>query len=322
MLVTGADGFVGRVLCPLLASAGHRVRGAVRTLPPNRQVSAGCIAVGDIGAHPDWRAALEGVDVVVHLAGRAHVMHEPGQADPVSLYRRVNVAATEMLARACAAAGVHRLVFASSIKVNGDATYGQPYRATDPPHPEDDYGRSKWDAEQHLHAVAAETGLDVVIVRPPLVYGPGVKGNLARLMRLIERGVPLPLAQVDNRRSMIGVGNLADALRVCIEHPRAAGCTFLVSDGSDISTPELIRAIAAALGHPARLLAVPATMLRLAANAAGSGTLRRLIGSLQVDSGPIRSELDWRPPHTFEHGIEAMAWVHRARAEPRQGAPL
>jgi len=310
VLVTGADGFVGRALSQALTTAGHRVRRAVRTLPG--AASPDTIAVGDIGGSPDWTSALAGIEVVVHLAGRAHVMREEATVDPAAAYRRTNVTGTEQLARAAAAAGVRRLVFVSSIKVNGEATRDAPFRKTDPPRPEDDYGRSKWEAEQTLAAIARETGLQVVVVRPPLIYGPGVKGNVARLMRIVARGLPLPLGSIDNRRSMIGLGNLCSALRACVEHPAAAGETFLVSDGKDVSTPELVRMLAAGLGTRARLLPVPQALLRLGAAVSGSGALSRLVGSLSVDSSHIRARLAWRPEKSMAQEIADMVEAWRA----------
>jgi len=315
LLVTGADGFVGRALCPVLAAAGHRVRRAVRVL--SGITSPDTIAIGDLGGSPDWANALAGIEVVVHLAGRAHVMREAGPVDAAAAYRQTNVVGTEQLARAAVAVGVRRLVFVSSIKVNGEATRETPFRETDPPRPEDDYGRSKWAAEQALTTIARETGLQIVIVRPPLIYGPGVKGNLARLMRFVDRGIPLPFGGIENRRSMIGLGNLCTALRACAEHPGAAGETFLVSDGSDLSTPGLIRALAAGLGRPGRLVAVPTLMLRCVAQVTRSGALARLIGSLAIDSARIREHLGWQPRITVEQEIAAMVRAYRAQTNCR-----
>jgi len=312
ILVTGADGFVGRALCPVLAAAGHRVRRAVRALSSTQPNDADTVAVGDIGLKRDWASALADIEVVVHVAGRAHVMRESGATDPAAAYRQTNVAGTEQLARAAAAAGVRRLVFVSSVKVNGEATGNSPFRETDPPRPEDDYGRSKWEAEQVLAQISRETGLQVVIVRPPLIYGPGVKGNIARLMRALERGIPLPLGGITNCRSLIGLGNLSTALLACVEHPRAAGETFLVGDGSDLSTPGLVRALAQALGCPSRLVVVPARMLRFIARVTRSDALARLTGSLAIDSAHIREQLGWRPLITVEEEIGAMVRAYRA----------
>lgn len=310
VLVTGANGFVGCALCPALERAGHVVRRAVRQASGPSQPNT--IAVGDIGTGTDWSQALDGIDVVVHLAGRAHVMQESMTEDAVrAAYFETNASGTEVLARAAAARGVKRLVFVSSIKVNGEATFDTPYRETDEPRPEDDYGRSKLAAEQRLVQVSRQTALEHVILRPPLIFGPGVKGNLARLMRIVDRGIPLPLGCIDNRRSLIGLTNFVCALVLCCEHPNAANRIFLVSDGRDPSTPDLIRILAAALARKPRLLPVPAFLLRGLARAARSGALSRLTGSLQVDSSAIRHCLDWRPPESVEREIGRMTNEYR-----------
>lgn len=308
VLVTGASGFVGRALCETLATSPRRVRRAVRLGEPGL---ADSIAIGDIGPTTDWRAALEGVQCVVHLAARTHVLREAA-TDPLGEYRRANVASTTRLAQQAAAAGVRRLVFMSSIKVNGEATR-RPFTEDDPPQPEDAYGVSKWEAEQALARVAADTGLQVVVLRPPLVYGPGVKGNFLRLMNIVARGVPLPLASVANRRSLVHVGNLVDAVIGALDAPRSAGRTYLVSDDEDVSTPDLVRAIAAALGTRARLLPCPAALLEFGAALAGRRMeMARLTGSLQVDSARIRRELEWRPRYSLAQGLEQTAmWYLR-----------
>jgi nucleoside-diphosphate-sugar epimerase len=306
VLVTGADGFVGRELCAALAAAGRRFRPAVRA---PRAALEDAAVVGDIGPATDWRRALESVDSVVHLAARTHVLRETA-ADPLAEYRRVNVAGTERLARTAAASGVRRLVFLSSVKVNGEASAGRPFTEDDIPRPEDGYGISKWEAEQALARVAGETGLETVVLRPPLVYGPGVKGNFLRLMRWIARGVPLPLGAIENRRSLVYSGNLVDAIVRSLDAPAAAGRTYLVADGEDLSTPELVRRLARALGVQARVPAFPLAPIALAAALAGKrAEFARLAGSLQVDSSRARRELDWRPRHSLSQGLaEAAAW--------------
>lgn len=310
VLVTGANGFVGAALCPALERAGHAVRRAVRQVSGPAQPDT--VAVGDIGPATEWSQALDGIDVVVHLAGRAHVMQESMDPQAVrAAYFDTNAHGTEALARAAAAQGVKRLVFVSSIKVNGEATSDTPYRETDEPRPEDDYGRSKRAGEERLALVSGQTKLEYVIVRPPLIYGPGVKGNLARLMRIVDRGVPLPLGCIDNRRSLVGVTNLVSALALCCEHVDAAHRTFLVSDGRDLSTPDLIRAIAAALDRNPRLLPVPPSWLRALARVTGSGALTRLTGSLQVDDRVLRESLGWQPPASIEAEIERMTTSYR-----------
>jgi nucleoside-diphosphate-sugar epimerase len=255
-----------------------------------------------------WNHALAGVDTIIHLAARVHIMDDP-EADPLIEFRRVNVEGTAQLAREAAKAGVKRLVFISSIKVNGEET-STPYTSDSPPHPSDPYGISKWEAEQALRKIEAESGLEVVVVRPTLVYGPGVKANFLKMMKIISSGIPLPLASIKNKRSLIHVGNLVDALVTCASHPAAAGHTYLVSDGEDASTPELIRRTAKALGVPAWLLPFPVSLMRLAGKLTGRrGAVNRLTGSLTVDSSKIRRELGWVPPFTMEEGLlETAAW--------------
>jgi len=308
ILVTGANGFVGEALCAALAAAGYDVRMAVRTPQPGLP---GAMAVGDIGPATDWRAALVGMGAVVHLAARTHVLRETA-ADPLAEYRRINVSGTEHLARSAAAQGVRRFVFLSSVKVNGESTTARPFTEDDAPRPGDAYGASKLEAEQVLARVAAATGLEVAVLRPPLVYGPGVKGNFLRLMQLVARGTPLPLGAIRNRRSLIYVGNLADAIVAAIRAPRAAGATYLVADGEDVSTPELVRGLAQALGVTARLPAFPLAALDFIAAIAGKrAELARLAGSLQVDGSRIRRELRWQPRYTLAQGLaETARWYH------------
>jgi nucleoside-diphosphate-sugar epimerase len=312
VLVTGANGFIGRALCGVLAASGRRVRKAVRMPVPGLPDA---VVVGDIGPDTDWRTALEGVSGVVHLAARTHVLRETA-TDPLAAYRKINVSGTERLARSAAAGGIRRLVIVSSVKVSGERTEERPFTEDGAPRPEDAYGVSKWEAEQALSRIAAETGLEVVALRPPLVYGPGVKGNFLRLMNLVARGVPLPLGAVDNRRSLIYTGNLAGAIVKALDAPQAAGRTYLVSDGEDVSTPDLVRGLARALGVKPRLLSLPLSALDLGARLAGRrAEFVRLTSSLQVDSSRIRRELDWRPPFTLAQGLELTAkWYHARSA--------
>ncbi len=311
VLVTGAAGFVGQALCPLLERDGWAVRKAVR------RPCEDCAAIGDIGPDTDWRAALKGVTAIVHLAARVHVMRDAA-GNPLTQYRTVNCAGTANLARQATQAGVKRLVYLSSIKVNGETTGDTPFRAGDIPQPQDPYAISKWEAEQALHRIAGETGLETVILRPPLVYGPGVKANFLRLLGLVERGLPLPLGAAANRRSLLYLGNLADAIRLCLFHPAAAGKTFLLSDGKALSSADLVRHLATAMGKPPRLIAVPPTLLRIAALLTGtSAEAARLLDSLEIDGSAIERELDWRPPFSLEQGLAVTAAWYRAARKGR-----
>jgi len=285
-----------------LLGHGHRLRGASRRLPQRPVPGVDYVATGDLGGATDWRAALAGCDVVVHLAARVHVMSDAA-SEPLAEFRKVNTVATLNLARQAAAAGVRRFVFVSSVKVNG-AGRDAPYCESDTPAPQDPYAISKWEAEQGLARIAAEAGLEVVILRPPLVYGPGVGANFLRLMQLVEKGWPLPFGRVDNRRSLLFLGNLVDAIRLCLAHPAAAGKTYLVSDGDAVATPELLRLLAAAMERRPRLLPLPASLIRLAGSLLGqSAEVSRLLDSLVLDSRRIREELHWRPPYTLAEGI-------------------
>jgi nucleoside-diphosphate-sugar epimerase len=312
ILVTGASGFVGSSLRPVLNAAGHATRGAFHRVPEQYQSDQQTISVGEIDGSTQWTDALRDIECVVHLAARTHVIRETAP-DPLAEYRRVNVEGTRRLAEQAAAAGVRRLVFLSSIKVNGETAAARPFNETDEPRPGDPYGVSKWEAEQALRAIERETGLEVVVLRPPLVYGPGVKGNFLRLIKLVAPGWPLPLASVRNQRSLVYVGNLVDAISACVRAASAAGRTYFVSDGTDVSTPELARALAKELGIAPRLFPFPPSLLMLAATLIGKreGAVR-ILGSLQVDSSRIRQELGWRPPHTMEVGLaETARWFLR-----------
>ncbi len=287
-------------MCDQLSTSGHLVVSAVR----RESGLLNEVVVGDLGPATDWWQALAGCDAVVHLAARVHMMREDA-VDPMALFRAINAEATLNLARQAAQAGVKRFVFVSTIKVSGEGR-DEPYRETDVPAPEDAYAISKWEAEQGLRRIAQETGLEVVILRPPLVYGPGVKANFLRLMQMVARGWPLPLGAIRNRRSVLYLGNFVDAIRACVEHPAAAGQTFLLDDGEAVSTPDLIRALATAMGRPARLVPVPVGVLQLAGALMGKrAAVARLTGSLFVDSSAIRSRLGWTPPFSMEAGLAA-----------------
>jgi len=302
ILVTGANGFVGRALMTRLAASGVPARGASRLPRP------GCSAVGEIDSATAWGGLLPGVSAIVHLAARVHVMTD-GDRDPLRAYRRVNVEGTLNLARQAAAAGVRRFVFVSSIKVNGEGTApGRPYTAAARPAPEDPYGVSKLEAEDGLRALAAETGLEVATIRPVLVYGPGVRANFLTLMRALYRGWPLPLGAIHNRRSLVAIDNLVDLIDTCTRHPHAAGGTFLVSDGEDLSTTDLLRRMAAALEVKARLVPVPPGLLAAGARFAGRGAMaKRILGSLQVDITQTNANLGWTPPVTVDAALAATA---------------
>ena len=310
VLVTGATGFIGRSLCPLLRSRGFAVRTAVRSpaaLAPDIEV----VKIDELGPATHWSAAVSGVDAIVHLAGRAHAPGRPG-FDEVAKVRAVNFEATVHLARAATRAGVRRFVFVSTAKVHGEQNAGWPWTEQDAPAPQDLYARSKWEAEQALAQIARTAALEVVVLRPPLVYGPGVQANFLRLLRTVDRGLPMPLGAIRNRRSLVYVGNLADAIATCLDRPAAANRTFLVSDGEDVSTPKLIRSVAAALDRPARLVSVPVWMLRLGARLLGCGAdFDRLAGNLAVDASAIRRDLGWQPPYSMQAGLEETARWYR-----------
>jgi nucleoside-diphosphate-sugar epimerase len=299
VLVTGASGFVGQVLVPELVERGYSVRAVVRR-------SAGIIGefnVGHIGPRTRWHEALADIDVVIHLAGRAHVLKEAVD-DPLPLYREINTEGTRHLAECAAAAGVRRMVFISSIKVNGETTTTAPFTAADVPAPQDAYGISKWEAEQALQDVAGRTGIEFCIIRPPLVYGPGVAANFLRLIQLVRSGIPIPLGAVTNRRSLVSVYNLCDLIIRCIDHAAANGQTFLVSDNDDLSIVDLLRKLSDALDIPLRLFSVPPAVLMVLLSLVGRRRdFDRLCGSLQADISATMTTLSWQPPITAQEGI-------------------
>ena len=375
ILITGANGFIGRALCNKLIADGYHVRGSVRGAAQMTALPSGVegAMVGDIGPETDWSEVLNGIEGIVHLAARVHVMRE-SSADPLAAFREVNVEGTKCLAIAAANAGVKRFVYISSVKVNGEGTgkredggrrretgrkrdqrptsnierptsnekeelatdprrltqtfvratcsgknshrfakekaegRSDPYTEMDKPEPQDPYAVSKWEAEQILAEISSATGIEIVIIRPPLVYGPNVRANFLRLLRWVNKGIPLPLGMVDNRRSLVSLDNLVDFLITCIEHPAAAGETFLVSDGEDLSTPALIRRIALSMNIPARLIPVPVCLLRLGGSLLGKKSeVDRLCGSLQVDISKAKSVLGWKPPLSVDEGLAKTA---------------
>ena len=319
ILVTGATGFVGKFLCTRLLTDGLHVRGTLLESENTSSLVDGVqpVVVAPLGGNTKWDHALAGVDTIIHLAARVHIMTDPA-VDPLTAFRKVNVEGTVQLAREAAKAGVRRLVFISSIKVNGEET-GTPYTLDSSTSPSDPYGISKWEAEQSLRKIEAETDLEVVIIRPTLVYGPGVKANFLNMMKMVSRGIPLPFDSVINKRSLIYVGNLVDALAICAVHPEAAGKTYLVSDGEDVSTPELIRRTAKALGVHTLLFPVPIYLMRLVGKlTCKSALVDRLTGSLMVDSSKIRQELEWAPPFTMEEGLrETAKWFNKREVRLR-----
>jgi UDP-N-acetyl-alpha-D-quinovosamine dehydrogenase len=310
-LITGANGFIGGAVLSRLRAEGRLVRGLVR----GSACPAGCIVGPQLSAaEADWRPLLAGCEAVVHAAARVHVVDEE-DPDPLGAFRAVNVAGTLNLARQAAEAGVRRFVFLSSIKVLGESTLpGRPFTPEDPPAPQDPYGRSKAEAEAGLLELAARTGMEVVIIRPPLVYGPGVKANFLAMMRWLRRGVPLPLGAVrHNRRSLVALDNLVDLTVTCVRHPAAANQVFLAGDGEDLSTAELLRRLAGALGVPARLIPVPVWVLEAGAAAFGRRqAMQRLCGNLQVDISKARQLLDWRPVVSVDKGLCRAAAGFRA----------
>ncbi len=315
-LVTGANGFIGQYLCAELLRQGQSVRAAVRSASSSIDNTEMAV-VGAIDGDTNWADALRDVDVVIHLAARVHVMKDAA-ADPLAEFLKVNMQGTANLARQAAASGVKRLVYVSSIKVNGErTTETQPFAESDIPNPQDAYAVSKWRAEQALQRTAQETGLEVAIVRPPLVYGASVKGNFIRLLVAVDKGFPLPLASVRNRRSLIYLGNLVDALIVCASHPAAAGKIYLVRDGEDVSIPELVRQTAQCLERPARLLFFPAGLLRGLGRLFGKHeSVERIAGSLRVNGDLICEELGWKPRFTFQQGLHATTDWYKARHYP------
>lgn len=320
VLVTGASGFIGDRLCRLLLNNGYIVRAIYRTSAVQNNKYEQLI-VGDINQYTQWGEALRDVDYVIHLAARVHVMNETTE-NPLAKFREVNLFGTENLARQAADQGVKRFIYLSSIKVNGEKTENNPFTANDMPSPTDAYAKSKVEAENELHVISRERNLDIVIIRPPLVYGPGVRGNYLRLLNLVNKGIPLPLANIHNKRSMVSLDNICDLLINCLKNQNAAGKTFLVSDGIDWSTPDLIRKLAYYMGVPAYLFPIPQFLLDLAGQLTGKkGVIDRLCDSLVVDINDTRNHLGWSPPQTIEEGVrQTVEWyLHNKKADQVKG---
>jgi len=308
VLVTGASGFVGSILCPMLAERGFTVRAALRRGKPTPAGAAESVTVGDIDGGTEWTEVLRDVELVVHLAARAHVLHDAAEA--ALLYEETNANGTQRLAAESARHGVRRFILLSTVKVNGEESADRPFTAIDLPHPQDAYGGSKWRAEQHLWETVASAPMQGAVVRAPLVYGSGVRANFFRLLHWVDRERPLPLGAVHNRRSLVSVWTLSDLLIRLLDHPVAANRTWMVSDGEDVSTPELVRRIARAMHRQVRLLRVPVTMLRLVGSLMGKeAEMRRLCGSLTLDITPTRQLLGWAPLMSMDEALgRTVSW--------------
>ena len=338
ILITGGTGFVGSALIKLLVNNGRQIISTVRQESQNISINKkqkNFINVGKIGSNTDWSDTLLNINTVVHLAARVHVMQDDAE-DPLAAFSEVNTFGTEHLAREAAKAGVRRFVYLSSIKVNGEETglrarniglgteefvlsksnVRARFSESDVPNPQDPYAVSKWEAEQILHSIAKETGMEVVVIRPPLVYGPRVKANFLNMMRWLHRGVPLPLGAINNKRSLVALGNLVDLIMTCVDHPAAANQTFLAGDGEDLSTTELLRRMGKALGKPARLLPVPERLLKAGLQAIGKNDIaQRLCSSLQVDISKAQDMLGWRPPLSVDDALKLTAEWYINRLE-------
>lgn len=301
VLVTGANGFIGTALCHSFEDL------QISYLPVMRQNDGSTrktVVIEDINEFTDWSSVLSNISDIVHLAARVHVLKDKS-IDPLAEFRRINVHGTLNLARQAAVQGVRRFIYLSTIKVNGEETYDRAFGVEDVPAPVDPYGISKLEAEIGLQKIGSETGMEIVIIRPPLVYGCGVGGKFERLLALVKKGIPLPLAAIRNRRSLVYVGNLCDFIRVCLNHPKAPEGIQLVSDDDDVSTPDLLRKMAKYCGRQARMFPVPVCLLRLAGRVTKhSHEIERLCGNLQVDCSVTKKKLQWQPPFTLEQGLQ------------------
>lgn len=316
ILITGTTGFVGRAVCKVLREQGHMLTGTTRTPDlgsgPER---VPLYHIAEIGPDTDWSQIVSGADIVIHLAARVHVMRDRA-SDPLAAFRRVNCEGTKKLAEQAAAAGVKRFVFISTAKVAGEISPPKGFSEKDPAQPEDPYGISKWEAEQALGEISQRTGMEVIILRPPLVYGPGVKGNFLKLMNAVQRERLLPLGAIQNQRDLLYVENLADAIAVAAHHPEAANQTFFVSDQAAVSTPELVQKIATAFDKKPRLINFPLGGLKFIGALTGkSSAIKRLCGSLTLNTSKIQRTLNWTPPYSLEEGLKKTAEWFRADSQ-------
>lgn len=313
VLVTGAGGFIGRALVDRLSHDGCEVRGCVRRAAASWPTDVECVVFPDAGPDTDWTEALVGVDAIVHCAARVHILKDIA-SDPLGEFRRVNVGGTLNLARQGARAGVRRFIFVSSIGVNGAETFDAPFRADDEPKPDSPYAVSKYEAEAGLRRLSQETGVELVIIRPPLVVGPNAPGNLQRLLQVLHRGIPLPSGRIRNLRSLVAVSNLADLIAICIRHPSAADQMFLVSDGEDLSTTDLLNRPIAGMNSGTRLIPVPTSALRMIARLLGRPeAAQRLCGSLQVDIAKTRQLLGWTPRVSVDESLNETVRAYLAQ---------
>jgi UDP-N-acetyl-alpha-D-quinovosamine dehydrogenase len=312
VLVTGSNGFIGRNLCRILDQNGWSVVGVRRfTQHPSETSKSGEVCLPLLSDADGWQRSLTSIDCVVHLAARVHQLGASTKA--ATDFYEINVQGTRFVAEQAARAGVRRFVFLSSIKVNGEGAIARSYRADDIPNPCDAYGRSKLDAECVLRDICVKAGMDLIVIRSPLVYGPGVRANFERLLRLARLGLPLPLGSIENRRSLIGVWNLVDFIEVCMTHPAAGGETWLIADGEDLSTPDLVSRLARLMGKRARLFSFPPLWLKRLSTMIGLGAeADRLCDSLQVDTAPARTVLNWRPPVSVDEGLARTVEAYRA----------
>ena len=310
LLITGSTGFIGSSLTQHLHQKGYSIIAAIRQISDAFSPGIKQVAVTDLLPSTNWTSAINKVDTIIHLAARAHILKDQA-TDPLATFRETNTYATLNLAQQAANAGVRRFIFISSIGVNGNQTHAKPFTADDLPTPAEPYATSKHEAEIGLRQIATETGMEVVIIRPPLVYGANAKGTFGQLIKTVARGIPLPLGNIHNQRSLVALPNLIDLITTCIDHPAATNQTFLVSDGEDLSTTELLQRLSHALGKPARLLPIPQSWLETALTLVGKRAIaQRLCGNLQVDISKTRDLLGWTPPVSVDEALRQTAQAY------------